>query len=260
VVTKNKKMENRYRKRLRSYAPVRKGARARITKWVLHVRRTREKNTTDPITLYPPEPPVFKHVAVDGYVTAFGAVALLDYLRGSGCFEHPLTRVPFNDCELRRLQNLIPDGRDILAEKKNLEKRRQDSIATADLIAWLEQYIGSTVEQMLADAQYPNSITLRSTIIFFVMYAPRIRHGVAQLLQVTGGYEAVESALAHQLERVELSTRSNTYDVHVCGVISTILNDVRDVALDSLTNPDAAYQVMHWRNIRLLPDDGNISD
>ncbi len=81
---------------LRSLEPKRKT----IAKWI------EDHSFKDPITFgYIPPPRVFRHVQPAGVVIRHDCLSLMNCITQSQMDCNPLTRVPFNKCELKRLTN-----------------------------------------------------------------------------------------------------------------------------------------------------------
>lgn len=239
-----------YRRRLRSYARVRQDAKCRIETWLRKCVRVRSRNDRDPITLERIHPPIFKHVSPGGYVSGFTASALAAYIEASGDFQHPVTRHPFNACELRRLQNLLPlTSTDLCANRESLQSKRVHTINEHNMLDWLEQYAGNAVETMLGFAEYGASASgLQSTLMLFSTYLPELRHAVGNIAtHSTHAY--LLNVLQHQMRRVENACNSGRYREETCDVIQNMLERLTaTVQHASDGSPEACHELDRWRH------------
>ena len=87
----------------------------------------------DPITREPVRFPIFVHVH-EGGDSVFSAKTLAEYVRVSGDYRNPLTRQPFNRCEVLRLARIVGDvGLAIEQDAREAERKRaseQESLRT----------------------------------------------------------------------------------------------------------------------------------
>lgn len=125
---------------LRTYskwADSQQGLIIRLQRWWRALKRLQPSNTADCITLEPVEKPVFLHVSDQGYVTAFTAISLAQYMATSGNFTHPQFRTPFNDVELWRLDRCTQKRFNLLQNRESIQSER----ATAQSESSLNEFL-----------------------------------------------------------------------------------------------------------------------
>ena len=194
----------------------RSSATVRIAKWLRRCLQLVARNKVDPITLEPPELPVFKHITEDRFVTAFDAQTLADYFRTTGNFIHPTTRVPFNDIEVRRLDKVLKGvAAPLMPNRVELEERRGRTMSQMMEIRRLETTLQITLDDMLqASRTRVNPRTGLSHIILVhfpayhtvIMQMLAMNHPVESLLTIVGSQcqTVVEAAERCHLELISL--------------------------------------------------------
>ena len=119
----------------------------------------------DPITFDPIVDP-FVHVEATGQQNVFSATSLAAYIESSGDYRNPVTRTPFNDVEIKRLQKTARrHGMEtsIASRERYLEQRKRD-LEESSLTLWLEnEFLGQvhTVREVLADFEREGASVLR---------------------------------------------------------------------------------------------------
>lgn len=124
-----------------------------IQRWWCRRRRLFPKNLVDCITLEPVEPPVFKHVSDSGYVTAFSALTLANYMVASGNFTHPQFRTPFNAVELRRLDKLTDCQYELCQNQQQILNQHQEARAVEGLQEFFTNDIQAVVQECMQMCQ-----------------------------------------------------------------------------------------------------------
>jgi hypothetical protein len=178
----------------------REKAGVKISRWLAQRLQLMARNRVDPITLEPPEPPVFKHVSEERFVTAFDATNLAEYFRATGNFTHPASRVPFNNIELRRLDKLLKDS-NLTAQRQELEERRGRSNAQWMEVRRLEVTLQITLEDMLTAARTRTSARVALSHIILVHF-PAYHAIIMQLLALQQPVEALLQIVTSQSQTV----------------------------------------------------------
>ena len=134
--------------------PVRTRAQSRADRAIAIIAaawRNRAKPREDPIMLAPIERP-WKHVdGATGVVTWFDANSLAQYIASEGNTLHPLTRVPFTQVEIRRLQNASRvdlEG----ALRRHRTRPPPEAAAVTGLDEFLESDLSRVVQAMTDEA------------------------------------------------------------------------------------------------------------
>jgi hypothetical protein len=138
-------------RRFRRRDTPRKRAMVLMRRWV----RKRIRNKDCPITLEPLQDPKFTHVSASGYVRGYNLDALVQYILVSGKGIDPVTRTPFTEVELKRMDWLVSknklEHKSVYAaifdegERKQYDDAKQAE-ETLDILEW---NIHETFDDML---------------------------------------------------------------------------------------------------------------
>lgn len=110
-------------------------------------RRLARKGQIDPITMGPLEPPVFTSVGETGHEHHFSAVPLAEFVRESGDFRNPVTRVEFNEIEIRRLVRLT--GMEELLDVEERKRQRMERLQRESLRGFFESEITTAIDAFI---------------------------------------------------------------------------------------------------------------
>jgi len=108
----------------------------------------------DPITRERVRFPVFVH-AFEGGDSVFSANTLAEYVRASGDYRNPLTRQPFNRCEVLRLARISGVGG--IVNQKIAEEERKREVERESLRAWFMGELENDIYMLRDFAQRPTS-------------------------------------------------------------------------------------------------------
>lgn len=105
------------------------------------------KGRVDPITMGPLEPPVFTCVGETGHEHHFSAVPLAEFVRESGDFRNPITRVEFNEIEVRRLVRLT--GMEEILDVEERKRQRMERLQRESLRGFFESEITNAIDSFI---------------------------------------------------------------------------------------------------------------
>jgi hypothetical protein len=179
-----------------------------IQRWWRHFKQLKPSNTVDCITLEPVEKPVFLHVSDTGYVTAFSAMALAQYMVTSGNFTHPQFRTPFHSVELLRLDRCTGHRFDLLKNRHTIQTQQQEERAESTLDDFLVNEFKTHVEVCIEMCAQDNTE---------LGWALQMRHEIENLLLEYLSLLTHNTPLAHQViqQTIELIERR-------CNTLSTL--------------------------------------
>ncbi|MBD53381.1 MAG: hypothetical protein CL450_08875 [Acidimicrobiaceae bacterium] len=126
----------------------------------LQRRWKRYHHRIDPITREPVRFPIFVHVH-EGGDSVFSARTLAEYVRVSGDYRNPLTRQPFNRCEVLRLARIVGDPN--LAEQEVREAERKRAAEQESLRTWFLGELENDIYMLRDFARRPTSTMPYST-------------------------------------------------------------------------------------------------
>lgn len=216
-----------YSRRLRSYSKKRQRAEQVLSQWGVRRWRRRYSNDVDPITLDIPQEPVFRQVSEYGVVTGFDGQVLSNYLLATGNLAHPVTRTPFNSCELLRLDNLCQTS--ISSQQKALEQKLRDDSSTQNQLFFLESNVADAVTHMLELAEHPMRYRREDVMIFYMTRGqPRAQERFERLMSVNA--EAGIRTLNNLLMTVTNAANNGTAQRLLCISIRRFLSHLKDMA------------------------------
>jgi len=105
------------------------------------------KSVIDPITLTRIQHPVFVAITLDGHEYYFSAHSLALYIKESGDYRNPMTRVEFNTIEIQRLVRLSG-----VTEILNVQERKQERaelIQRNSLRSFFEEEVVNSITNFL---------------------------------------------------------------------------------------------------------------
>jgi hypothetical protein len=108
----------------------------------------------DPITRECVRFPIFVH-AFEGGNSVFSANTLAEYVLASGDYRNPLTRQPFNRCEVLRLARI--SGVSGIVDQESAEKVRNQEVERESLRAWFMGEMENDIYLLRDFAQRPTS-------------------------------------------------------------------------------------------------------
>lgn len=109
-------------------------------------------NNLDPIMFVPLKKHIFKFRRPNGSYVAFNIESLVDYMISSGDFSDPETRIPFQDSELKEIDNIVKRAglnRPSVLNTKENPKNYEDLKFHRDAIVGLERCAGEIVADIL---------------------------------------------------------------------------------------------------------------
>ncbi len=126
----------------------------------LQLRWRRYHDCTDPITRERVRFPIYIHVH-EGGQTVFSAATLAHYIRISGDYRNPMTRQPFNRCEIVRLSRISGDS--TIANQRTLENERRDGMERESLRVWFMSELENDIYMLRDFARRPTTTMPFST-------------------------------------------------------------------------------------------------
>jgi hypothetical protein len=109
-----------------------------IQKWYKRVRQRERLHEFDCFSLLPVQAPAFYHVSQTGHCSAFTAETLAEYFLATGTFSHPITKEPFTDPEIRRLDRVTLHKFDLLKNKQDICNRVRAERDRRSVLDYLE--------------------------------------------------------------------------------------------------------------------------
>ncbi len=207
-------------------------AEHKIRTWLTRLLQLKPINTLDPITQYPPELPIFKHVSASSTVTAFSARPLLAYLLESGCLEHPVSRCPFLPVELRRLQKICGSAVDIVGLRSQLLAKRADDIERRSMLDFLENQFESVIVQMMRATEMTHVETTTSQRIINWLQGTAISEAAETLGQliIVDCHRAKQSC-EHMKDMLARATSARcAYNEHLLQLVQNVVNGLYQAA------------------------------
>lgn len=137
-------------------------SRTRASKKIssLQLRWRQYHECTDPITRERVCFPIFIHVH-EGGQTVFSAATLAHYIRISGDYRNPMTRQPFNRCEIVRLSRISGDS--TIVNQHTLENERRDGMERESLRVWFMSELENDIYMLRDFARRPTTTMPFST-------------------------------------------------------------------------------------------------